>query len=53
MILHGGRVLLDAARTDPDYEGRLAAGLEAIYGPRTRVSFRDGALALGWGQEQK
>lgn len=48
LILHGGRVLLDAARTDPDYEGRLAAGLEAIYGPRTRVRFRDGALALGW-----
>lgn len=48
LILHQGRVLLDASRGKPGYEARLARALGAIYGPGLRTDFREGRLALGW-----
>ena len=48
LILHGGMVLLDAARGEPDYEERLERALTTIYGPGLRADFREGRLALGW-----
>lgn len=51
LMLHEGRVLLDAARKEPDFEERLGQGLRALYGPRTQVRFWEGGLSLGWLQD--
>lgn len=48
LLLHGGRLLLDAARGEPGFEEKLAQGLGTIYGPGLRAEFRGGGLALGW-----
>lgn len=48
LLLHGGRLLLDAARGEPGFEEKLALGLGTIYGPGLRAEFRGGGLALGW-----
>ena len=53
LFLHRGRVLLDAARGEPDYEARLAQALGTLYGPGLRVDFRAGGLALGWDHQDK
>ncbi len=53
LILHGGRLLLDAARGEPDFEDRLAQGLRTMYGPGLRAEFRAGGLALGWRHEDR
>lgn len=48
LLLHGGGLLLDAARGEPGFEEKLAQGLGTIYGPGLRAEFRGGGLALGW-----
>ena len=53
LFLHRGRVLLNAARGEPDYEARLAQALGTLYGPGLRVDFRAGGLALGWDHQDK
>lgn len=52
LFLHQGRVLLDASRGEPGYEGQLAQALGTIYGPGLRVDFREGGMALGWDHGQ-
>ena len=53
LFLHRGRVLLNAARGEPDYEARLAQALGTLYGPGLRVDFRAGGLALGWDHQDQ
>ena len=48
LILHQRALLLDGARTDSGFDGKLSAGLRRIYGPALRISFPNGALTLGW-----
>lgn len=51
LILHEKKLLLDVRPSDSEFAETLSGGLRQIYGPTLRVSFPDGALALGWRAE--
>lgn len=48
MILHGGRLLTDTDRSDPEFREKLAQGLKTVYGPAVQIRFYGRDLALGW-----